>query len=69
MAHSLVLLCHKCQSLPGLFHPLAHYFPGLDAHESDVVVAKRALDRLSKSARVYGVNEAMGPDKDILEGF
>ncbi|WP_199257925.1 conjugal transfer protein TraG [Paracoccus binzhouensis] len=43
--------------------------PGLDANESDVVADKRALDRLSKPARVYGVNEAMGPEKDILEGF
>ena len=43
--------------------------PGLDADESDVVADKRALDRLSRPARVYGVNEAMGPDKDILEGF
>ena len=43
--------------------------PGLDADESDVVVDERALDRLSKPARVYGVNEAMGPDRDILEGF
>ena len=43
--------------------------PGLDADESDVVADKRALDRLSKPARVYGVNEAMGPEKDILEGF
>lgn len=43
--------------------------PGLDADESDVVADKRALDRLSKPARVYGVNEAMGPDRDILDGF
>jgi type IV secretion system protein VirD4 len=43
--------------------------PGLDADESDVVADKRALDRLPKPARVYGVNEAMGPEKDILEGF
>ena len=43
--------------------------PGLDADESDVVADKRALDRLSKPARVHGVNEAMGPEKDILEGF
>jgi type IV secretion system protein VirD4 len=43
--------------------------PGLDVDESDVVADKRALDQLSKPARVYGVNEAMGPEKDILEGF
>ena len=43
--------------------------PGLDVDESDVVADQRALDRLSKPARVYGVNEAMGPEKDILEGF
>ncbi len=43
--------------------------PGLDADESDVVADKRALDRLSNPARIYGVNDAMGPEKDILEGF
>ena len=43
--------------------------PGLNADESDVVADKRALDRLSKPARVHGLNEAMGLDKDILEGF
>ena len=42
---------------------------GLDADEADVVADKRALDRLSRPARVHGVNEAMGPDKDILEGL
>lgn len=43
--------------------------PSSDADESDVVADKRAPDRLSRPARVHSVNEAMGPDHDILDGF
>ncbi|WP_136661656.1 conjugal transfer protein TraG [Nitratireductor sp. XY-223] len=43
--------------------------PGLDADEADAGADKRAMDRSSKPERVYGLNEAMGPDRDFLDEF
>jgi type IV secretion system protein VirD4 len=37
--------------------------------DSDAVADKAVMDRISTAARVYGVNEGMGPDKDIVPGF
>ncbi|WP_163266309.1 conjugal transfer protein TraG [Chelativorans alearense] len=42
---------------------------GLISEDSDKAPDKRALERLSKPGRIYSVNEAMGRDKDLLEGF
>ncbi|UVC15137.1 conjugal transfer protein TraG [Mesorhizobium onobrychidis] len=37
--------------------------------DSEVVADKRVMDRISTAARVYGINEGMGDDKDIVPGF
>ncbi|MCD1594470.1 MULTISPECIES: conjugal transfer protein TraG [Thalassospira] len=43
--------------------------PGLLDEDSEVVADKRVIDRLSKPARVYGLNEALGPERDLLDGL
>jgi type IV secretion system protein VirD4 len=43
--------------------------PGLLDEDSEVVADKRVIDRLAKPTRVYGLNEALGPDRDLLDGF
>jgi type IV secretion system protein VirD4 len=43
--------------------------PGLLDEDSEVVADKRVIDRLAKPARVYGLNEALGSDRDLLDGF
>lgn len=44
--------------------------PNLLDDDSDSVADKQSLDRAANaSSRVYGVNEAMGQDRDLLEGF
>ncbi|NGO54537.1 conjugal transfer protein TraG [Allomesorhizobium camelthorni] len=37
--------------------------------EGDMAAEKKVIDRISNAARVYGINEGMGEDKDILPGF
>lgn len=43
--------------------------PGLLDEDGEVVADKRVIDRLSKPARVYGLNEALGPERDLLDGL
>jgi type IV secretion system protein VirD4 len=37
--------------------------------EADVAVEKQAVERAGGPARVYGLNEALGPERDVLDGF
>ncbi|RWN59444.1 MAG: conjugal transfer protein TraG [Mesorhizobium sp.] len=37
--------------------------------DSETVADKRVMDRVSTAARVCGINEGMGDDKDIVPGF
>jgi type IV secretion system protein VirD4 len=37
--------------------------------DGDAAADKKVIDRISNAARIYGVNEGMGEDKDILPGF
>ncbi|WP_419739557.1 conjugal transfer protein TraG [Ruegeria sp.] len=43
--------------------------PNLLEDESDSPADQTMMDRAATPARVYGVNEAMGPDRDLLDGF
>jgi type IV secretion system protein VirD4 len=43
--------------------------PNLLDDEPDNAADKKMMDRASAPSRVYGVNEAMGPDRDLLDGF
>jgi type IV secretion system protein VirD4 len=49
--------------------PEQHEFFGLAEDDSDPVADKAVIDTVSTAARVYGVNEGMEPDKDIVPGF
>ncbi|CDX15186.1 Conjugal transfer protein TraG [Mesorhizobium sp. ORS 3324] len=37
--------------------------------DSEAVADKRVMDRISTTARAYGINEGRGDDKDIVPGF
>ncbi|MFK0687952.1 conjugal transfer protein TraG [Mesorhizobium sp. IMUNJ 23033] len=37
--------------------------------DSEALVDKRVMDRISTAARAYGINEGRGDDKDIVPGF
>jgi type IV secretion system protein VirD4 len=43
--------------------------PNLLDDDSDSTADKNMIDRAATPARAYGVNEAMGPDRDLLDGF
>ncbi|WP_186400844.1 conjugal transfer protein TraG [Stappia sp. P2PMeth1] len=43
--------------------------PGLDLDEADVAAKKQAVEHAGGPARVYGLNEALGPERDVLDGF
>ncbi len=43
--------------------------PNLLDDDSDSTADKNMIDRAATPARTYGVNEAMGPDRDLLDGF
>ncbi|NKB64754.1 MAG: IncP-type conjugal transfer protein TraG [Gammaproteobacteria bacterium] len=43
--------------------------PNLLDDDSDSTADKNMIDRTATPARAYGVNEAMGPDRDLLDGF
>ena len=43
--------------------------PNLLDDEPDNAADKKMMERASAPSRVYGVNEAMGPDRDLLDGF
>ncbi len=43
--------------------------PNLLDDDPDNAADKNMIDRAATPARAYGVNEAMGPDRDLLDGF
>lgn len=43
--------------------------PNLLDDDSDNAADKKMMERAATPARAYGVNEAMGPDRDLLDGF
>jgi type IV secretion system protein VirD4 len=44
-------------------------FPDFVEDDQDTAADKRAMDRVAAPSRIYGINESMTPDQDILEGF
>jgi type IV secretion system protein VirD4 len=47
--------------------PRDFFDPGEE--DNDPAADKKVIDSVSTAARVYGVNESVDPDQDILPGF
>jgi type IV secretion system protein VirD4 len=67
---------HRKQLQPGLGEevskspePAQADLPNLLDDDPDTVADKAMMDRADPPSRVYGVNEAMGPERDLLDGF
>jgi type IV secretion system protein VirD4 len=67
---------HRKQLQPGLGEeapkspePAQADLPNLLDDDPDTAADKAMMDRADPPSRVYGVNEAMGPERDLLDGF
>ncbi|WP_413207723.1 conjugal transfer protein TraG [Rhodospirillum sp. A1_3_36] len=67
---------HRKQLQPGLGEeaakppePMQADLPNLLDDDPDIAADKAMMDRADPPSRVYGVNEAMGPERDLLDGF